>query len=126
MKNRRRRREMIVRASRVIDIVGTRADRRSRSFSFPVPGGSFSFSFSLRHAYLGLSVCPSIPSSLISRESFVRERTPAAASVAQSMCFRVTGLFAPATIGKSHGQSVDPVSPLIARKTASSETVQTR
>lgn len=70
---------MTVRASRVIDIVGTRADRRSCSFSFPIPGGSFSFSFSLRHASRPvrlLSVRPSLYRQF--RENpLVRKRTSA-------------------------------------------------
>lgn len=59
----RRRREMTVRAPRVIDIVGTRADRRSRShFLFLYTRrGSFSFSPFPFATHLGLvRPCPSV------------------------------------------------------------------
>jgi len=76
-----------LRSPRVIDIVGTQADRRVRAhFLFLHPGPFLpSFPFATHR-----SIRPSVPLSLISRELLAR---PNAARVAQSMCSRVGGLF---------------------------------
>jgi hypothetical protein len=75
-----------LRAPGVIDIVGTRADRRVRAHFLFLPGPFLpSFPFATLR-----SIRPSVPLSLISQELLAR---PNATRVAQSMCSRVGGLF---------------------------------